>query len=57
MHWLLDMSVFIGEEYTQVKEICVFLASEVVFPPKKEAVHAQVEWQWCMVELGDSVTL
>lgn len=30
--WVLDMFVFVGQEYSQVKEICIFLFSEVVFP-------------------------
>lgn len=50
-HWVLDMSVFVGEDYSQVKEICVFLASEVVFPPGKAlAVYAQSpgsQFQYC----------
>lgn len=50
-HWVMDMSIFIGEEYRQVKEICVFLASEVVFPPGKAlAVYAQSpgsQFQYC----------
>lgn len=49
--WVLDMSVFVGQEYSQVKEICVFLVSEVVFPPGKAlAVYAQSpgsQFQYC----------
>lgn len=50
-HWVLDMSVFIGEEYRQVKEICVFLANEALFPPGKAlSVYAQSpgsQFQYC----------
>lgn len=50
-HWVLDMSIFIGEEYRQVKEICVFLASEVGLPPEKAlAVYVQSpgsQFQYC----------
>eukprot|EP01018_Ginkgo_biloba_P026034 Gb_07045 [translate_table: standard] len=50
-HWILDMSVFVGEAYDEVKEICVFLLREMVFPPGKAlAVFTQSpgsQFQYC----------
>eukprot|EP00897_Mesotaenium_endlicherianum_P005876 jgi/Mesen1/5316/ME000265S04475 len=40
--WLLDMSTFVGEAYDQVKEVCIFLVSELVLPADKAlAVYVQ----------------
>ncbi|KAJ7297119.1 hypothetical protein O6H91_11G117200 [Diphasiastrum complanatum] len=41
-HWVLDMNVFVGEAYDQVKDICIFLLNEFSLPPDKAlAVYVQ----------------
>lgn len=50
-HWVLDMSVFVGESYDQVQEICVFLLDEFSIPPEKAlSLHVQSpgsQFQYC----------
>ncbi|XP_065861351.1 protein OPI10 homolog [Euphorbia lathyris] len=41
-HWILDMNTFVGEDYDQVREICVFLLNNFTLPPDKAlAVYIQ----------------
>ncbi|KAI5073260.1 hypothetical protein GOP47_0011273 [Adiantum capillus-veneris] len=41
-HWVLDMNLFVGEAYDQVKEMCLFLLNEYSLPPEKAlAVYVQ----------------
>eukprot|EP00249_Psilotum_nudum_P015571 c25398_g1_i1 orf=846-1679(+) len=50
-HWVMDMNVFVGEGYDQVKEMCLFLLNEFSLPPDKAlAVYVQSpgsEFQYC----------
>lgn len=50
-HWVLDMSIFVGESYDEVKEICLFLLNEFSIPPEKAlALHVQSpgsHFQYC----------
>ncbi|EFJ06994.1 hypothetical protein SELMODRAFT_134406 [Selaginella moellendorffii] len=50
-HWVLDMSVFLGEGYEEVKEMCIFLLNELSLPPEKAlAVYVQSpgsQFQYC----------
>lgn len=50
-HWVLDMNLFVGEAYDQVKEICIFLLYEFSLPPEKAlALYVQSpgsEYQYC----------
>ncbi|KAK4748827.1 hypothetical protein SAY87_015413 [Trapa incisa] len=34
-HWILDMNTFVGEEYDQVREVCIFLLNSFTLPPDK----------------------
>ncbi|MCO5572129.1 hypothetical protein L7F22_025880 [Adiantum nelumboides] len=41
-HWVLDMNLFVGEAFDQVKEMCIFLLNEFALPPEKAlAVYVQ----------------
>ncbi|CAI5483923.1 unnamed protein product, partial [Closterium sp. Yama58-4] len=41
-HWVLEMNMFVGDAYDQVKEICIFLLSEAALPPGQAlAVYVQ----------------
>ncbi|KAM1011917.1 hypothetical protein FF1_047058 [Malus domestica] len=41
-HWILDMNTFVGEEYDQVRELCIFLLNNFTLPPDKAlAVYIQ----------------
>ncbi len=41
-HWVLDMNTFVGEDYDQVRELCIFLLNSFTLPPDKAlAVYIQ----------------
>ncbi|CAI5523929.1 unnamed protein product [Closterium sp. Naga37s-1] len=41
-HWVLEMNMFVGDAYDQVKEICIFLLNEAALPPGQAlAVYVQ----------------
>ncbi|KAI4311382.1 hypothetical protein MLD38_036285 [Melastoma candidum] len=41
-HWILDMNVFVGEAYEQVREMCIFLLNNLTLPSDKAlAVYVQ----------------
>ncbi|GJP47129.1 hypothetical protein CLOM_g6358 [Closterium sp. NIES-68] len=41
-HWVLEMNMFVGDAYDQVKEICIFLLTEAALPPDRAlAVYVQ----------------
>eukprot|EP00250_Pteridium_aquilinum_P018228 c23995_g1_i1 orf=231-1013(+) len=50
-HWVLDMSIFVGESYDEVKDICIFLLDEFCIPPEKAlALYVQSpgsHFQYC----------
>lgn len=50
-HWVLDMSIFVGESYDEVKDICIFLVDELSIPPEKAlALYVQPpgsHFQYC----------